>query len=172
VKKELHFEHRDLIIFFILTFVWSWLFWLPKVLDTVGKLTLSSPLNFFLGTIAVFGPSVAAFSLSYAREGSAGVRQLWKRGWTWRFNKIWFLPALFLMPAIGIVTVALTSLAGYGVEWEYGLPPIMIAPFFLLLFFTNSVPEEYGWRGFALDRLQQRWSALTSSLILVLRQSD
>ncbi len=42
----------------------------------------------------------------------------------------------------------------------------MIVPVGLLLFFFNALPEEYGWRGFALDHLQQHWGALTSSLIL------
>ena len=53
-------------------------------------------------------------------------------------------------------------------------------PWFLMVIFTNptsyaktflglfylAVLEEYGWRGYALDRLQVRWNALTSSLIL------
>jgi membrane protease YdiL (CAAX protease family) len=42
----------------------------------------------------------------------------------------------------------------------------MIIPIFLLIFFTNALPEEYGWRGFALDPLQKRTTALGASLIL------
>jgi membrane protease YdiL (CAAX protease family) len=166
MRKEAHLARRGLIMFFLLTFIWSWLLWLPKVLGTAGKLTLSGPLNFILGTLAVFGPSVAAFSLTFAREGITGVRRLWKRGWDWRFRKVRLIPTLLPMPAIGAVTAILLSVFGRGVAWEYGLPPIMIAPIFLLILVTNALPEEYGWRGFALDRLQQRWSALTSSLIL------
>ena len=166
MQKGAKSEEQDLVLFFILTFLWSWIFWLPKVLETAGMMTLSGPINFLVGTIAVFGPAVAAFSLSYRREGFAGIRQLWKRGWDFRFNRIWLLPALFLMPLIGVVTALVVSLLGYSIEWQYGLPPIMIVPVFLLLFLTNALPEEYGWRGFALDRLQQRRSALTASLIL------
>ena len=166
MQKVTQSEGRDLLLFFILAFLWSWLFWLPKVLSTAGKLPLSGSIDFMLGAVAVFGPSIAAFSLSYRRKGFAGVRQLWKRGWDLRFKKIWLLPALFLMPVIGVVTALVVSLLGYSIEWQYGLPPIMIVPVFLLLFLTNALPEEYGWRGFALDRLQQRRSALTASLIL------
>jgi membrane protease YdiL (CAAX protease family) len=166
MKIEAQPEQRELVLFFILTFLWSWIFWLPKVLDTAGIMTLSGSINFILGTVAVFGPSVAAFGLSYRRNGFEGVRQLWKRGWDFRFKKIWLLPALFLMPVIGVVTALAVSLLGYPIEWQYGLPPIMIVPVFLLLFLTNAIPEEFGWRGYALDRLQQRWSALSASLIL------
>jgi membrane protease YdiL (CAAX protease family) len=70
-----------------------------------------------------------------------------------------------LLPVIGLGTVLVLSLFDQSVAWEYGVPPILIVPVGLLIFFLNSLPEEYGWRGFALDHLQQRWGALTSSLI-------
>jgi membrane protease YdiL (CAAX protease family) len=38
----------------------------------------------------------------------------------------------------------------------------------LLWFFTSGLGEELGWRGFALPRLQQSHSALTSSVLLAL----
>jgi hypothetical protein len=88
MQKGTQSEGRDLILFLILTFLWSWLFWLPKVLSTAGKWPLSVSMDFILGAIAVFGPSIAAFSISYRREGFSGVRQLWKRGWDIRFKKI------------------------------------------------------------------------------------
>jgi membrane protease YdiL (CAAX protease family) len=37
---------------------------------------------------------------------------------------------------------------------------------FLLVFFQAGLAEEIGWRGYALPGLQQRYSALTASLIL------
>jgi membrane protease YdiL (CAAX protease family) len=42
----------------------------------------------------------------------------------------------------------------------------MIIPFAVHLFIYGPFPEELGWRGYVLDRLQARWNALASSLIL------
>jgi len=36
----------------------------------------------------------------------------------------------------------------------------------LSIFFIGPFPEELGWRGYVLDRLQAKWNALGSSLIL------
>ena len=41
-----------------------------------------------------------------------------------------------------------------------------IIPFALHLFIYGPFPEELGWRGYVLDRLQARWNALVSSLNL------
>ncbi|WP_243637817.1 CPBP family intramembrane glutamic endopeptidase [Natrarchaeobius oligotrophus] len=48
---------------------------------------------------------------------------------------------------------------------EFATTPLAILP---AVFFATLPPllEELGWRGYALDRLQLNWSALTASLIL------
>jgi membrane protease YdiL (CAAX protease family) len=45
--------------------------------------------------------------------------------------------------------------------------PFLIAASFVYIFFLGGpFQEEWGWRGYVLDRLQARWNALSSSLIL------
>ncbi len=42
----------------------------------------------------------------------------------------------------------------------------MIVPFVAHVLVYGPIPEELGWRGYVLDRLQERWNALTSSIVL------
>jgi len=44
--------------------------------------------------------------------------------------------------------------------------PLSTLPFAMFTLFFGPVPEELGWHGYALDRLQVRWSALISSIVL------
>jgi membrane protease YdiL (CAAX protease family) len=166
LKRDSLSQSRDLTLFFVIAFGWSWLFWLPDLLASTGTLKLPDLLRSIFSGIGVFGPTVAAFGLTYIRQGKSGVRQLWRHGWDLHFKKIWLLPTLVLIPIIGVVTAIVLSVFKQNVAWEYSVPPIMIAPVIIMIYFLNALPEEYGWRGFALDRLQQRWNALTSSLIL------
>jgi membrane protease YdiL (CAAX protease family) len=43
---------------------------------------------------------------------------------------------------------------------------VSILPFAIFTLFFGPLPEELGWRGYALDRLQEKYGALVSSLIL------
>lgn len=48
-----------------------------------------------------------------------------------------------------------------------GINPVFLIPvLFLIVFFQAGLAEEIGWRGYALPGLQQRYGALTSSIIL------
>lgn len=159
-------DQRNLWLFFILAFVWTWLCQLPRVLSSAGFFELPGFLFSVLGYVAMFGPAVAAFALTSANEGREGVTRLWKRGWECGFEKRWLLPILLLMPALAGLTALLMRTVGVALPGEYSLSPAMVVPVMLLIFLLNSLPEEFGWRGYALDRLQERWGALTSSLIL------
>jgi membrane protease YdiL (CAAX protease family) len=159
-------ENRNLGLFVLIAFAWSWLFLLPRVLATAGWFALSTWLSFLLGIIAAFGPFIAAFALTYWGEGQEGIKSLWRRGWEYRFQKKWLVPTLLLLPVVTVLTLLLVKLAGQNIDWDAGQPVLTILPFFVLIFFTNAVPEEFGWRGYFLDRLQLRWKALVSSLIV------
>jgi len=87
-------EKRNLTLFFVITFAWSWFFWLLQGLG----------LNLYL---APFGPLFAAFILAYLREREKGVVNLLKRGFDPRIRKAWYIPIFLLMP-----TLAGLSLAG------------------------------------------------------------
>jgi membrane protease YdiL (CAAX protease family) len=159
-------DTRDLCLFFLIAFVWTWLLNLPRLLGATGWLSLPAGVSSALGTIAVFGPALAAFGLTWLRSGKDGLRALWRRGWEISFRRIWLLPALLLMPISGLLTLGLLTAVSVPVPWEYALPPAMLVPVGLLIWLAGALPEEFGWRGYALDRLQMRLDPLPASLVL------
>ena len=156
---------RKLIQFFFITFAFSWLLWLPQVLKFNGFPNLPDIVG-LPGMFAPFGPAIAAFYLVWRQDGKGGVKTLWLRGWRLNFKKVWLLPTLLLGPVTALLAMAILILINGSFSWEYGVPAMMIFPIFLLIYFTNALPEEYGWRGYALDSLQEKTNPLVASLIL------
>ena len=156
---------RQLVKFFVITFLFSWLLWLPQVLKFNGFSEWPDIVG-LPGMFAPFGPAVAAFYLVWKQDGKDGMKALWQRGWKLNFKKSWLLPALLIGPVTALLSAAILFAIKGSFSWEYGLPAAMVVPIFLLIYFTNALPEEYGWRGFALDPLQKRTNALGASLIL------
>lgn len=70
------------------------------------------------------------------------------------------------MPAVGLTTVAVMTVVGPPIQWEFAAPWQALVPTFFMILLLNALPEEYGWRGYALGPLLDRSSALTTSLIL------
>lgn len=157
---------RDLRLFFLATFTWTWLLQLPRLSSAAGWISLPAWASPVLGSIAVFGPALTAFSLTALRSGKDGLRALWRRGWRVTFRKVWFLPAILLMPISGLLTLGMLALLGVAVPWEHSLSPAMLVPIGLIIWLAGALPEEFGWRGYALDRLQERMSPLPASLVL------
>ena len=150
----------NLWLFFLIAFAWSWLFWLPVVVWN---------LNLLLSVVAS-GPSVAAFMLTYMSEGKNGVNNLLRRAIDFKFGKVWLVPMFLLIPAITGGALLMAALA-VGQSPEFGIlfyqPWLIPLAFIFMLLVAGSIQEEFGWRGYALDRLQKRVNnALISSLIL------
>lgn len=168
--KELEKNGRELFYFFVIAFGFAWSLWIPKVLIDSGLVLPSWISSFVDGPYnpAPFGPTLAAFYLVYRNEGARGLINFLKRGVDFSFDKKWLAPVLLLMPAITFASLAAFRLTG-GSFPELPLinnPLLIVYWFFYMLLLSGPLQEEFGWRGFALDRLQSRYSALSSSLIL------
>jgi len=153
--------------FFIITFSFSWIIWLPCVLAAQGLFELPIP-EMILAGIGAFGPTVTAFYLTRRNQGKEGVKTLIKRALKFRIP-------LKLLAAIFVLPLTMAAAARHFYIWRGGeLPssqdlesPLSIIFLFLVLFFIGGpVNEEFGWRGYALDRIQSKHGALLSSLIL------
>jgi len=69
-------ENHQLKFFFIVTFIWSWFFWLPLALAGVGIITVSpetmGKITLPVSIIAALGPAVGAFAAIRKEKGAAG----------------------------------------------------------------------------------------------------
>jgi hypothetical protein len=138
-----------------------------------GKLGTSIIADFLLGSgnPAAWGPTVAAFSLTFLNEGVEGLKKLLKKATETGFAKIWWIPTFLLLPTL----TGLSLLLAIIFEGKAPVIPWLSNPLLLLigwdsfisiLLFRGPLQEEFGWRGYALPRLQTRFSALVSSVIL------
>jgi len=117
----------------------------------------------------------AAIIMSALVDGTAGVAALLRRLLIWRVGWMWY--------AVALLGPAVTYLLGIGIHVLLGgSSPDFLYPFVRqlvpqswslalagLVFFVFQVVangEEFGWRGYALPKLQDRHSALVASLIV------
>lgn len=114
---------------------------------------------------------LTAFVASSAFSGRKGIRTLLQPMINWKVNWKWYVFAIFFWPALTLAGNLLAVLLNIPVPEAPKLPD---APIFLVIpvsfvwaiFFNGSMGEEGGWRGFALPRLQSRFSPLVASIIL------
>jgi membrane protease YdiL (CAAX protease family) len=162
--------NKRLWLFFLLAYSFSWLFWTPQALAANGIAIPAGVSAFLSGPFnpGAFGPLVAALVLTFLDEGRKGVIGLLKRGLDVRFKKRWLLPILLLPPAIFTGATLLSVFTGAtSPDFSVLSNPIVavVAPVMILLT-AGPLQEEFGWRGYALPRLQRRFNALVSSLVL------
>lgn len=157
-------------LFFLLAFAFSWIFWIPEAMAAQG-VALPAGLTDFLATPlnpAAFGPLFAALLLTFLRQGGKGVVQLLKRGVDFRFRKTW-LAVILLLP-VGLFGGSVFAAIAAGAKpldlTVISNPPYALIAYFVILFTAGPLQEEFGWRGYALPRLQTRFNALSSSILL------
>ncbi|TFF97080.1 MAG: CPBP family intramembrane metalloprotease [Promethearchaeota archaeon] len=157
--------------YFIFTYIWSWSFWIPAVL--LRKNVFDFP-NFLLLGLGGLGPFIVSISLTYFKEDREVWRDFWKRVIdVRRIGFVWLAVAIFMAPlvcSLGIITGILFNgvFPSFETAVEYLSNPIGFIFYLFFVFIYGPLPEEFGWRGYALDRLQKKWNALYSSLILAL----
>ena len=119
------------------------------------------PLDGIVG--GFLGVGLAAFVVTAAADGRAGVDDLVRRCLRWRVPARWYLLALFGVP----VTTMVIAVASFGSD---GFPSASVVLAVLALFLLQLIllqsAEEIGWTGFFQDRLRDRYSPLKLSLVV------
>lgn len=117
--------------------------------------------------LGALSASLAGIVLAAVEGRKGGVRELLGRFLIWRVGIQWWGFALLFTVIPSVAALYLFSLfGGPTVDWS-GLGPLYsVVPMILMLTIFAGMGEEFGWRGFALPRLQARYNALVSSLIV------
>ena len=147
--------------YFLLVFAFSLPFWLAGALTEL-RLLPGLPVS----ALMFVCPAAAAALLLYAANGTVGVRALLERSFDHgrMGTKIWYAPALLLMPAAMVLMYGLMRSTGLSLPSpEF---PVMAAPALFVAFFFSALGEELGWSGYATDPLQDRRGALRAAVIL------
>lgn len=146
--------------FFVGAFAFTWIVsapaafmeesWTPWILIYLGS----------------FGPPVSAAAVTWLRgdDVRAWARQIvhWRVGWLW-----WIAAFGIPIVIVGITAVILWAIGGPVDLDQPFQSPVLIALVFLFgLTVSGGLNEEPGWRGFAQPYLNDRYDALTASLII------
>ncbi|MGM0718122.1 MAG: CPBP family intramembrane glutamic endopeptidase [Halobacteriota archaeon] len=120
-----------------------------------------------LPELGAFGPTVAAFVLVAYANGVTGVRRLFGRAVQVDYPARWLAVALLL--PVGVVAAALAVAYATGTVPSYpwsGTPIVLPIAFVFIFFLGGPVQEEFGWRGYLLDPLQDRLGATAAGLAI------
>jgi membrane protease YdiL (CAAX protease family) len=162
-------KRHSLVLGIVLMFLFTWS--LDLVNTGIVKLNIPFIFLLFLG----WGFGFASVIMTGLTLGKEAVFTLIKRYFQWRVGWKWYLAALFLEPlliVLGVYGNALVTgvapdfskVTAYKIFGEGAILWLFVVPFFLTDLISNG--EEMGWRGYVLPRLQAKYSALTSTLIL------
>lgn len=158
-------------VFFISVFCWTWSFWFAAA--AMGT-SVTTPDGSALLRLGLLGPMLGGIAFTYLTRDQQGCREYWSRASDpRRIPARWYAVIFLFAPALMALALLLDVASGGCVTpalRERTMPmlsaPATIVPFALRVFVNGPFPEELGWRGYALDRLQARRNALASSLIL------
>ena len=160
--------------FFLLTFAYSWVIWIPSVLDGIGiKLPFSvTGYSTAVVIIGAFAPLLAAITLVVREEGWKGTRVFLRQALDIHIKPVFLVVALALPILIHVIAHYLARAVGLDVAktlfpTEIPVAPIVLAiPYFILMLVIGGGQEEFGWRGYAQEPLQEKIGLIPASLVI------
>lgn len=148
---------RQLAIFFLTTFAFSWGLFAAAIAFAFAE----SPVVI----LGVWGPSLAAILVTAVFYGSGGLKRFFGRFGA-REGIKWFLPLLAFFLVIGLAGHFLGA-AATGIEfspqfWGWA----WVAQVMIMQLVVPGIGEEFGWRAFALQRLQHIMTPVRATLVI------
>lgn len=154
------------LIYFLIAIGFSWLFWIPAAFIDANILESPWVILLYVGGL---GPAIGGILLTYLNDDKEIRKEYWRRVFdVRRMSAKWYLVILLAYPLI----TALLAIVENGqlqiteTFRELLTQPVRIVIFAVYIFIFGPLPEELGWRGYALDGLQNRMNAVLASLLL------
>jgi uncharacterized protein len=173
--------NKELVLYSIATFAFSWLFWIPSAImfkgaESLGEL-ITSPIFIALQTMGAAGPTIVAYLFLKKFHHLSDLKTVTDRYKIWRVESKWYVITIFLVITISLVSLLLqtvffdTSLgeghALYDMYQGMGLALLAVLPLvYVAQIFTSPLLEEFGWRGYLQPRLQKKVGVLPASIII------
>lgn len=160
---------KQLVTYFLLAYLISWTIWLPLYGHIFGLTNLPTlPFHHGLGGL---GPLIASFLSTLIFSSKTGLNQILKK--CIQIRPFIYLTIALLSPFLlaSIATIinyfidkSPINLSGLLTCKEF--PQFNLLTFFIYNLIFFGFGEEVGWRGFALPKFQEKFNALTSSIVL------
>lgn len=161
---------KPLLSFYIMTFMITWVIWLPLVIYYYR-----SPFNVSFSTVPIslillallgfFGPTFASIIMTYLEKGTVGIKELLSNWIKFRIQVKWYLFVIisqilidFISTQIAIIIFSLEVHIDF-TKW-YNFIPLLLRTAFI----GGAIAEETGWRGYALPRTLKYTNALYASV--------
>jgi membrane protease YdiL (CAAX protease family) len=120
--------------------------------------------------LGAFAPTLVAIVLTRVYGDREERSDFWRRCFELeRISGKWWLAIVLISPMIVVVAGIFDKILGgpeLFVNFETLTDPAGLAGFIVLMILGGPLAEELGWRGYALDRLQVKRTALAASLLL------
>jgi membrane protease YdiL (CAAX protease family) len=156
-------------MYFALAFALAWGIWLPSILIWLDD--LGGALYLPLAVLGQFAPLGAAAILIARRHDGKTVWQFIRQAFDFKTRPIYYLLALLVPLAIHAVTYYLILLFRLPVAYklfpeEVGNPWLFAVPYFFFILIAGGGLEEFGWRGYAQQPLQERFGIIKASILI------
>lgn len=162
-------KRSNLILFFAITLAWTWICgFIPVILGITG-----TPIGTFIFYFGGGAPSVVGLFIVFLTYSRAERRDYFKRCFSLKYME-WKWPLIVFLIFSIISTVCIyigVNILGYdmpGMDYIHAIigNPLMVPLVILISLVSGPLNEEFGWRGYALDKLIVRFGFLKASLLL------
>ena len=147
-------DRNKISIYFIVTLIIGWFPWYT------GQ-----------GSLIIAAPSLAAILVAFLTDGWDGVKEIFRRLGRWQANWKWYVfiffsPVVLYFLAVGTHVLLGGTAPQFPLLRENQQMVVMAFIFFLLPWQSSAFMEEIGFRGYALEKLQNKYGPLVGTLIL------